>query len=103
MLPDPKFGDVWMFKGGVMGPEPWLVVSNDMYLELFEGHLLAVPVRTNQQPGPYVVSEEIPGAGVAALDRVTSLPRDWRIEWIAALAPERREDVGRRIKNLIGP
>ncbi|MGH3589772.1 MAG: hypothetical protein ACRDRF_01885, partial [Pseudonocardiaceae bacterium] len=28
----PRFGDVWSIKGGVMGPEPWLIVSNDLYL-----------------------------------------------------------------------
>jgi hypothetical protein len=25
---------VWNIRGGVMGPEPWLVISSDLYLEL---------------------------------------------------------------------
>ncbi|MDQ5855920.1 MAG: hypothetical protein M3302_06360 [Actinomycetota bacterium] len=28
----PPFGNVWIIKGGVMGSEPWLIVSNDLYL-----------------------------------------------------------------------
>ncbi len=47
----PRFGDVWAIKGGVLGPEPWLIVSNDLYLELNEDNMLAVP-NPRHQPVP---------------------------------------------------
>jgi hypothetical protein len=55
----PRFGDVWAIKGGVLGPEPWLIVSNDLYLELNEDNMLAVPIRDTNRPGSRVVTEPI--------------------------------------------
>lgn len=43
-----------------MGPEPEPVVSNDLYLELSEDNLLAVPIRDTTRPGCRVVTEPIP-------------------------------------------
>jgi hypothetical protein len=36
---------------------------------------------------------------------ITALPRSWLMcdDHVAALHPDRHEDVGRRIRNLIGP
>lgn len=101
----PRFGEVWDVKGGVMGPEPWLIVSSDLYLELGEDNMLAVPVRITDRPGARVVTEPIPDLGTAVLDRITALPRSWLMgdDPVAALHPDRHEDVGRRIRNLIGP
>jgi hypothetical protein len=48
----PRFGDVWTIKGEVMGPELWLIVSNDLYLELSEDTMLAVPIRDTSRPEP---------------------------------------------------
>jgi hypothetical protein len=36
----PRFGDVWNIRGGVLGPEPWLIVSSHLYLELGEDRIL---------------------------------------------------------------
>jgi hypothetical protein len=47
----PQFGDVWIIKGGVMGSEPWLIVSNDLYLELSEDNRRAVLIRDTSRPG----------------------------------------------------
>jgi mRNA-degrading endonuclease toxin of MazEF toxin-antitoxin module len=101
----PRFGDVWNIKGGVMGPEPWLVISSDLYLELGEDNMLAVPVRDIRQPGSRVVTEPIPDVGQAVLDRISALPKTWVTgdDPIAELHPDRHADVGRRIRNLIGP
>jgi hypothetical protein len=101
----PRFGDVWQVKGGVMGPEPYLIVSSDIYLDLTEDNTLAVPVRVTGRPGPRVVTESIPDVGMAVLDRVTALPRGWLMgdAPVAELHADRRDDVGRRIRNLIGP
>jgi hypothetical protein len=44
----PRFGEVWQIKGGVMGPQP-----------------LAVPVRATDRPGSRLVTEPLPGIGVA--------------------------------------
>ncbi len=100
-----RYGEVWEVKGGVMGPEPWLVVSSDLYLELSEDNVLAVPVRVTGQPGSRVVTEPLPDIGVAVLDRVTALPRTWLIgsSPVGELHPDRHAEVGRRIRNLIGP
>jgi hypothetical protein len=57
-----------------MGPEPWLIVSNDLYLELSEDNMLAVPIRDTTRPGSRVVTEPIPDVGQAVLDRITALP-----------------------------
>ncbi|HYZ54631.1 MAG TPA: hypothetical protein VE733_14175 [Streptosporangiaceae bacterium] len=101
----PRFGEVWQIKGGVMGPEPYLIVSSDLYLELSEDNMLAVPVRVTGRPGSRVVTEPIPDVGAAVLDRVTALPRTWLMgdSPVGELDPARRDDVGRRIRNLIGP
>ncbi|MGH3923735.1 MAG: hypothetical protein ACRDTT_12855 [Pseudonocardiaceae bacterium] len=101
----PRFGDVWNIKGGVLGPEPWLIVSNDLYLELNEDNMLAVPIRDTNRPGSRVVTEPIPDVGQAVLDRITALPRTWLIgdDPITELHPDRHAEVGRRICNLIGP
>ena len=101
----PRFGDVWTIKGGVMGPEPWLIVSNDLYLELNEDNMLAVPIRDTSRPGSRVVTEPIPDVGQAVLDRISALPRTWLIgdAPVAELHPDRHAEVGRRICNLIGP
>lgn len=101
----PRFGDVWNIKGGVLGPEPWLIISSDLYLELGEDNMLAVPIRDISQPGSRVVTEPIPDVGQAVLDRISALPKAWVIgqEPIAELHPDRHADVGRRICNLIGP
>jgi hypothetical protein len=56
----PRFGDVWSITGGVMGPEPWLIVSNDLYLELSETNMLAGPIRDTSRSGSRVVTEPIP-------------------------------------------
>ncbi len=58
-----------------MGPERWLIVSNDLYLELSEDNMLAVPIRDTSSPGSRVVTEPIPDVGQAVLDRITALPR----------------------------
>jgi hypothetical protein len=78
---------------------------NDLHLELSEDNLLAVPIRDTTRPGSRVVTEPIPDGGEAVLDRITALPRTWLIgdEPIAALHPDRHAEVGRRIRNLIGP
>jgi mRNA-degrading endonuclease toxin of MazEF toxin-antitoxin module len=101
----PQFGDVWNIKGGVPGPEPWLIVSNDLYLELSEDNMLAVPIRDTSRPGSRVVTEPIPDVGQAVLDRITALPRTWLVgdDPVAELHPDRHAEVGRRICNLIGP
>jgi hypothetical protein len=101
----PRFSEVWDIRGGVLGPEPWLVVSSDLYLELGEDNMLAVPIRNIGQPGSRVVTELIPDVGQAVLDRVSAIPRSWITgdDPIAALHPDRHADVGRRIRNLIGP
>jgi hypothetical protein len=62
-----------------MGPEPWLIVSNDLYLELNEDNMLAVPIRDTSRPGSRVVTEPIPDVGQAVLDRISALPRTWLI------------------------
>jgi hypothetical protein len=43
--------------------------------------------------------------GQAVLDRITALPRTWLIgdQPVAELHPDRHAEVGRRIRNLIGP
>jgi mRNA-degrading endonuclease toxin of MazEF toxin-antitoxin module len=86
-------------------PEPWLIVSNDLYLELSEDNMLAVPIRDISSPGSRVVTEPIPDVGQAVLDQITALPRTWLIgeDSITALHPNRHAKVGRRICNLIGP
>jgi mRNA-degrading endonuclease toxin of MazEF toxin-antitoxin module len=101
----PRFGDVWNIKGGVMGPEPWLIVSSDLYLELGEDNMLAVPIREMSRPGSRVVTEPIPDVGQAVLDRISALPRTWIVgdDPVTELHSARRADVGRRIRNLIGP
>lgn len=88
-----------------MGPELYLIVSSDLYLDLSEDNMLAVPVRVTGRPGSRVVTEPVPDVGAAVLDRVTALPRGWLIgdAPVAALHPDRHADVGRRICNLIGP
>lgn len=103
MPPSVRFGDVWMVKGGVMGPEPVLVVSSDLYHELSEDNVIIAPIRTSKSPGARVVTEHIPNIGTAVLDRIGSVPRSWFVEHIGAIDSERRETVGRRVKNLIGP
>ena len=67
--------------------------------------MLAVPVRASDRPGSRIVTEPVPDVGMAVLDRVTALPRSWLMgdEPVAALHPDRYDDVGRRIRNLIGP
>lgn len=101
----PRLGDVWTIKGGVMGPEPWLIVSSDLYLELSEDNMLAVPIRDTTRPGSRVVTEPIPDVGQAVLDRISAPPRSWLIgpDPLAQLHPDRHTQVGRRIRNLIGP
>jgi hypothetical protein len=88
-----------------MGPEPWLIVSNDLYLELSEDNMLAVPIRLTSSPGSRVVTEPIPDVGQAVLDRISALPRTWLMgeDPITVLHPGRHAEVGRRICNLIGP
>ncbi len=88
-----------------MGPEPWLIVSSDLYLELSEDNMLAVPIRDTSRPGSRVVTEPIPDVGQAVLDRITALPRTWLIgdDPVTELHPDRHTEVGRRICNLIGP
>jgi hypothetical protein len=100
-----RFGQVWPVKGGVMGPEQWMLVSSDLYLELDVDNMHAVPVLAADSAGWRVVTEHLPGIGVAVLDRVTALPRTWLIgsEPTGQLAEDRTEEVGRRIRNLIGP
>jgi mRNA-degrading endonuclease toxin of MazEF toxin-antitoxin module len=100
-----RFGDVWTIKGGVMGSELWLIVSNDLYLELNEDNMLAVPIRDTNRPGSRIVTEPIPDVGQAVLDRITALPRTWLMgeDPVTELHPDRRTEVGRRIRNLIGP
>jgi mRNA-degrading endonuclease toxin of MazEF toxin-antitoxin module len=101
----PRFGDVWNIRGGVLGPEPWLIVSSDLYLELGADNMLAVPIRNIGQPGSRVVTEVIPDVGQAVLDRISALPKSWITgdDPITTLHPDRHADVGRRIRNLIGP
>ncbi|MGH3766482.1 MAG: hypothetical protein ACRDTX_15260 [Pseudonocardiaceae bacterium] len=88
-----------------MGPEPWLIVSNDLYLELNEDNMLAVPIRDTNRLGSRVVTEPIPDVGQAVLDRISAIPRTWLIgdSRITELHPDRHAEVGRRICNLIGP
>lgn len=52
----------------------------------------AVPIR-NTRPSPRVVTEPIPDVGDAVLGSITAFPSTWLIG----------AQVGRRIRNLIGP
>jgi hypothetical protein len=67
--------------------------------------MLAVPIRDTNRPGSRVVTEPIPDVGQAVLDRISALPRTWLTgdDPIAALHLDRHVEVGRRIRNLIGP
>ena len=60
-----------------MGPEPWPIVSTDLYLELDEDNMLAVPIRDTRRPGSRVVTEPISEVGQAVFDRLSALPLTW--------------------------
>jgi len=79
------------------GPEPWLIVSNDLYLELERDNMLAVPIRDTSRPVPTWARRCWTGS--------PRYPRTWLIgdEPVAELHPGRHAEVGRRICNLIGP
>jgi hypothetical protein len=62
-----------------------------------------VPVRGTTWMGPRLVTESVPNVGVAELDRITSVPRGWLTEYVLSLPEDRHADVGRRVRNLIGP
>ncbi|MGH3770379.1 MAG: hypothetical protein ACRDRW_03100 [Pseudonocardiaceae bacterium] len=66
---------------------------------------MAVPIRDTSRPGSRVVTEPIPDVGQAVLDRITALPRTWQLgdTPVTELHPDRHTEVGRRIRNLIGP
>jgi mRNA-degrading endonuclease toxin of MazEF toxin-antitoxin module len=99
-----RFGDVWRLKapGEPLGP-PVLVVSSNLYLMADAELVVVVPVRGTTWMGPRLVTESVPSVGVAELDRITSVPRGWLVERVLSLPGDRHEDIGRRVRNLIGP
>ena len=104
----PDFGTIWYAKGGVYGPEPLMVISSPTMTRLAPGTVAVVPVIRLDDPWPKpppLLAEAIPGVGIAALTRFTTIPVGWLIdpEPFARLDPARHADVARRIKNFIGP
>lgn len=80
------------------------MVSNDLHLELSEDNMPTVPIRNTTRPGSRVVTEPIPDVGEAVLGWITAFPRTWLIgdDPVADQHPTGAQ-VGRRIRNLIGP
>lgn len=102
--PDPHFGDVWLVTLADQ-QVPRLIVSSDMYHAARPDAVLAVVVDTPESPSYTrgLITEQLPDIGVAHLDLLTNVARSRLIRRLGHAAPERHDDIGRRVRNLIGP
>ena len=80
-------------------PEPYLVVSNDIYNETGLG-VIGVQVLPDTFSG--TLYEPVPGVGTAQLDMIAWFPPGWLVEHIGDLVPARHPEVARLVRNLIG-
>lgn len=101
----PSFGQVWTTGQGshpeVLPRVPHLVVSSDLYNESGLG-VIVVEIDPHEMRDPQL-HEPIPGIGTVMLDRVAWYPQSWLREHIGDLPSDRHEELGRLIRNLIGP
>lgn len=100
--PGPRFGEVWLVKGSVLGPLPVLVVSGDLYNDVYgEVRVLTVEVDTRGlRSGD--LREPIEDHGTALLDRIAWLPRQHLAERVGYLHESRHARVTQVIRNLFG-
>jgi len=85
-----------------------MVIGSPFTLAASPDRVAVVPVirmdDLDGKPHP-LLAETIPGVGIAALTRFTTIPIGWLTddEPFAQLDPSRHADVARRIRNFIGP
>jgi hypothetical protein len=100
-----RYGDVWLVKVPGQDPEPYLIVSSDVYNAAPLPRVIACRV-VGRDPRRGEIAEPIPGYGAALLDRVEWLWREWledRPPLHPAVPAHRHAEVHRMICNLIGP
>ncbi|MGB6161162.1 MAG: type II toxin-antitoxin system PemK/MazF family toxin [Pseudonocardiaceae bacterium] len=101
----PSFGQVWTTghptHAEVLPSVPHLVVSSDLYNESGLG-VIVVEIDSHEMRDPEL-HEPIPGIGTVMLDRLSWYPQNWLREHIGNLPDDRHTELGRLIRNLIGP
>jgi hypothetical protein len=81
-----------------------LVVSSNLSLREAAPRVLCAPIYpVNPKGAVPLFTEPIAGIGVAVLDLLFSYPREHFLHHDGELDPSRHEDVGRRVRYLVGP
>lgn len=100
-----KRGEIWWAEPPGERPRPVLVLTRDHPIQVME-RVLVAPVTTTVRGVPTEVAlgrhDGMPADCVASLDDVAPVAKEYLIERITELSPQRMSDVSRALRRATG-
>lgn len=100
-----KRGEVWWAEAPGERARPVVILTRDRAISVME-RVLVAPLTTTMRGVPTEVAlgrrDGLPTACVVSLDDIAPMAKDYLVERVAILSPDRMEEIGRALRRATG-